>query len=87
MSDLVVTAVQNGMVETRCGGRSSLPISNGVVCYNGTTAMSEAVYICDGNSLIMGGATRVCQSDGFWNGNIPLCGESYLIASAAYLSR
>ena len=63
------------MVDQRCDGQfgSSLPISYGVVCYNGTTALSEAVYICDDNSHLMGEARRVCQSDGNWNGSTPQC--------------
>ena len=53
----------------------STPISNGVVCYNGTAEMSLAGYICDVNFDLVGETTRVCQSDGFWNGSIPTCGE------------
>ena len=77
MSDLVITAAQEGIVDQRCDGQfgRSLPISNGVVCYNGTTAMSEAVYICDDLHLIFGEATRVCQNDSTWNGSIPQCSE------------
>ena len=75
MLDLGTTAAQGGMVDPRCPDRvvNSLPISNGVVCYNETTAMSEAVYICNNDFTLMGGATRVCQNDGNWNGSIPLC--------------
>ena len=75
MSDLGITAVQGGMVDQRCDGqfRSSLPICNGVVCYNRATVMSEAIYICDDNFYLMGNATRVCQNDGNWNGSIPHC--------------
>ena len=75
MSDLDITATQDGMVDPRCTDRfvNSLPICNGVVCYNGTTALSEAVYICDDNFYPIGEATRVCQNDGKWNGSIPQC--------------
>jgi len=70
-------------MDPRCErfGRS-IPIPNGVVCYNGTTAMSEAVYICDDNPCRMSvcddhaemiEATRICQNDGNWNGSIPQC--------------
>ena len=53
---------------------NSSSISGGVVCYNGTTAGSRAVYICnDGFVLMEANETRVCQSDGMWNGSIPRC--------------
>ena len=54
---------------------NSSSISDGVVCYNGTTEGSRAVYICnDGYNLMEGNeATRICQSDGNWNGSIPQC--------------
>ena len=54
---------------------NSSSISNGVVCYNETTEGSRAVYICDDGYNLMEGneATRVCQSDGNWNGSIPKC--------------
>ena len=54
------------------GFANTLPIASGVVCYSRTTAGSEAVYICDGFHRD-GTATRVCQSDGVWNGSIPQC--------------
>ena len=53
------------------GFTNTLPIPGGVVCYNRTTAGSEAVYICDDGFHQNGSATRVCQSDGVWNGSIP----------------
>ena len=70
----IVVGTQVGM-DRRCPDRvvNSLPISNGVVCYNETTAMSEAVYICSNDFTLMGGATRVCQNDGNWNGSAPQC--------------
>ena len=75
VSDLGITAAQHAMVDPRCDRRfvSSSSISDGVVCYSGTSAMSEAVYICDDTFHLMGGATRVCQSDGNWNGSTPQC--------------
>ena len=67
----------NGTVNTgRCAGRgfvNSLTISDGVVCYNGTTAGSMAIYICNDGFALVGGEPRVCQSDGMWNGSIPQC--------------
>ena len=55
------------------GYANTLPISSGVVCYNRTTAGSEAVYICDDGFHQNGAATRVCQSGGVWNGSAPQC--------------
>lgn len=62
----------------RCTDRTivvSSSISDGAVCYNGTTEGSMAVYICNDGYVLMEGNkdTRVCQSDGMWNGSIPQC--------------
>ena len=60
----------------KCADRgfvNTVSISSGVVCYNRTTTRSEAVYICDEGFHQDGAATRVCQSDGVWNGSIPQC--------------
>ena len=50
----------------------NVSILDGVVCYNGTTAESTAVYICN-NITQRNEVTRVCQSDGTWNGTISSC--------------
>jgi len=55
------------------GFANTQPIPSGMVCYNRTTTGSEAVYICDEGFHQDGTATRVCQSDGVWNGSIPQC--------------
>ena len=54
---------------------SGSSISDGVVCYNGTTEGSRAVYICIDGLVLMeeNEDTRVCRSDGMWNGSIPQC--------------
>ena len=52
---------------------NTLPIPNGVVCYNRTTAGSKAAYICDDGFHRDGAVTRVCQSGGIWNGSTPQC--------------
>jgi len=74
--DLGITGTQVG-TDPRCTDRQfedSLPISNGLVCYSSTTAMSEAFYICNDNFTLMDDATRVCQNDGNWNRNtLPQC--------------
>ena len=50
-------------------------ICDGVVCHNGTTEGSRAVYICNDGFVLMEGdnTTRVCQNDGSWNGSTPQC--------------
>jgi len=62
----------------RCTDRelvNSSSITDGVVCYNGTTTGSRAVYICNDGFVLKEGneAIRICQSDGSWNGSIPQC--------------
>ena len=74
VTDLGIT-IQSGTVDPRCADRgfvSGSSISDGVVCYNGTTEGSRAVYICN-NGFVLMEATRVCQSDGNWNGSTPQC--------------
>ena len=69
------TTMQNGTVDQRCQNmnfENSSSITNGVVCYNGTTEGSIALYICD-NITQQNEVTRVCQSDGTWTGTIPSC--------------
>ena len=76
MTDLGITT-QGGTVDPRCTERGFVrgsSISDGVVCYNGTSVGSRAVYICNDGSVLMGNeATRVCQCDGNWNGSVPQC--------------
>ena len=73
-------ATGNGTVDSRCASRTfmnTLFNSGGVVCYNGTTVGSRAVYICNDNYILspMEGneTTRVCQSNGSWDGTTPEC--------------
>ena len=65
-TDAVRQCADRGLVNT-------LPTLSGVVCYNKTTAGSEAVYICNERFHQDGAATRVCQGGGVWNGSIPQC--------------
>ena len=75
MTNLGITS-RGGTVDPRCTERgfvSSSSISGGVVCYNGTTEGSRAVYTCTGGYNLVGNEARVCQSDGIWSGSTPQC--------------
>ena len=77
MADLTHSHVttQDMRVDERCIRRdflSNVSILDGVVCYNGTTEGSMAVYICN-NITQPNEVIRVCQSDGTWNGSISSC--------------
>ena len=54
---------------------SSISPGTGVVCYNGTSVGSIAIYsyICNNDTSQRNETTRVCQSNGTWNGSIPSC--------------
>ena len=69
----------------------SVSISGGVVCLNGTTVGSEAVYVCNDGYNLMGNETRVCQSEGIWSGSIPQCmpkkGGMYVLQSTLSTSQ
>ena len=58
---------------TERGFANTLYIPNGVVCYSSTIAGSEAIYSCNDGFHINDTTTRVCLSDGAWNGSIPQC--------------
>ena len=68
---------QDGILNTAsCADRgfmNSSSISGGVVCYNGATAVTRAVYICNDGFRLVGNEARVCQNDGNWNGSISQC--------------
>ena len=51
----------------------------GQVILNGTAAGSIATYVCDPDSELIGNATRVCQIDGTWSGEEPLCQGELLL--------
>ena len=73
MRDLGITA-QSGTVDQRCADRefvNSPSISNGVVCYNGTTEGSRAVYFCSDDSQTA--VIRICQANGTWSESVPSC--------------
>ena len=53
---------------------NSVTTPNGIVCYESTTADSEAIYMCNSGYQLDGGvSTRVCQQDGQWDLPVPTC--------------
>ena len=71
LSDLALTDTAGQCADR--GFTNTLHISSGVVCYNRTTAGSEAVYSCDYGFHQDVAEKGVCQSDGEWNGSMPQC--------------
>ena len=51
----------------------SMAVDNGIVCYNDTRVRSKATYHCDAGYTLSGSQERVCQCDGIWTGDIPMC--------------
>ena len=75
-TDLITTLQDETVVPRRCADEefvSGLLISDGVVCYNGTTVGSTAVYFCNDDYNLVGDDARVCQSNDNWSGSIPQC--------------
>ena len=50
-----------------------LSLPHGLVCYSGNSSTSVAVYMCYEGYSLVGNSSRVCQSNGNWNGTIPYC--------------
>ena len=76
MTDLGITT-GGRTVDPRCTARGfvdSSSFSGGVVCYNGSTVGSTAVYICNDSFILMeGDEERTCESNTMWNGRTPQC--------------
>ena len=51
---------------------------NGVVTINGRTFGSTATYQCNEGFNLIGDMQRMCQNNGEWSGNEPIC-ESQLL--------
>ena len=54
-----------------CGNLSHIP--NGVVTVSGTLFSSTAEYTCNDGYMLLGGATRTCESTEMWSGTEPAC--------------
>ena len=51
----------------------------GQVILSGTTNGSMAMYVCDSRFVLTGDATRVCQDDGYWSGEEPVCQSEQIL--------
>lgn len=47
--------------------------ANGIVKFGSTSVGSTAAYACDKGYILEGSAVRVCQQDGAWSGQEPVC--------------
>ena len=60
--------------DSRCGSSLySVSITNGVGCYSTITTNSMVTYQCDEGYSLSAESQRTCQSDGNWDGSIPVC--------------
>ena len=46
---------------------------NGMVTFGRTTLGSTANYSCSAGFVLMGLSSRMCEVDGSWSGEIPVC--------------
>ena len=47
--------------------------ANGVVDQPGNDVGTVSSYTCNEGFLLVGDETRICQEDGEWSGNAPIC--------------
>ena len=59
------------LLYTDCGFLTAPP--NGSTLLSNTTFGSIASYSCDTGYNLIGSSTVVCQADGEWSGEIPVC--------------
>ena len=53
-------------------GRLNAP-GNGVIVVRDTTLGAVAIYTCDPSFRLVGVESRVCQENGSWSGETPIC--------------
>ena len=54
--------------------------SNGRVELSGNTPDSTATYSCNTGYRLVGAETRICQSDGFWSLEEPICECKFFVS-------
>ena len=47
--------------------------ANGIVKFGSTNVRATATYVCNKGFVLVGSAVRVCQQDGEWSGEEPIC--------------
>ena len=47
--------------------------ADGSVLYSDRVVESVAQYSCNEGFSLVGGTSRICQSDGIWSGEEPIC--------------
>ena len=72
-----IASIDNSHIDDKeCPTLDDIP--NGSVDMIGVTVGSTATYTCNDNYQLMGASTRMCQPDGTWSGEEPMCiGERY----------
>ena len=70
-----VVGFQNAHAPIFIGVDCSTPkqLRDGTVSYDGTGYNMVVVYKCDEGYSLIGPSKRVCQSNGKWSGEEPLC--------------
>ena len=70
-----VVGFQNAYAPIFIGVDCSTPkqLCDGAVSYDGTGYNMVVVYKCDEGYSLIGPSKRVCQSNGKWSGEEPLC--------------
>ena len=51
--------------------------NNGQVSLNGTAVGSIATYTCDAGYNLIGNVQRMCQGNGSWSGDEPVCQSQF----------
>ena len=64
-----------GSLAIDCGNPPDIP--NGVITANDTSLGSTAQYTCNDGYILLGGATRICESTDMWSGTEPACARKY----------
>lgn len=58
------------------------PPQYGQVDFQSTSFQSRAIYSCFNGFQLIGERTRICQADGQWSGEAPICQSKFKYNSA-----
>ena len=59
-------------------GTLSEPVNGGIDLSGGTLVGAVAIYTCDPSFRLIGVESRVCQENGSWSGETPICEGNYI---------